>query len=365
MYTLSMPDAALTAYLNTAIEKLIKDILKGTLSNPKETAFLLAQMKHQKENAKKRLAYSHMPAFLIASITSSCNLHCAGCYARAVGMCGEGPAGAEPLSVSEWESIFLQSKELGISFILLAGGEPLLRKDLIAAAGKHTSIIFPIFTNGTLIDEEYAKLFDQHRNLVPVLSIEGGREETDMRRGIGTYDFLSAAMDRLRSGKILYGASVTITAGNLDEVTSDAFLDLLQGQGCRLVFFIEYTAIDHDSKELELTAALREELEGRLMRMKSAYPGMVFISFPGDEKHMGGCIAGGRGFFHINPYGSAEPCPFSPYSDRSLRDVSLLDAVNSPFFARLIDAGLVGGEHDGGCALFEHEAEVRAIKNRL
>ena len=365
MYTLSMPDAALTVYLNTAVEKLIKDILKGTLSNPKETAFLLAQMKHQKENAKKRLAYPHMPAFLIASITSSCNLHCAGCYARAVGMCGEGLTGAEPLSVSEWEGIFLQAKELGISFILLAAGEPLLRKDLIAAAGKHTSIIFPIFTNGTLVDEEYLKLFDQHRNLVPVLSIEGGREETDSRRGIGTYDFLSAAMDRLRSGKILYGASVTITAGNLDEATSDAFLDLLKGQGCRLVFYIEYTAIDHVSKDLELTAGLREELEGRLMRMKSAYPEMVFISFPGDEKHMGGCIAGGRGFFHINPYGSAEPCPFSPYSDRSLRDVSLLDAVNSPFFARLIDAGLVGGEHDGGCALFEHEAEVLAIKNRL
>ena len=211
MYTLSMPDAALTVYLNTAVEKLIKDILKGTLSNPKETAFLLAQMKHQKENAKKRLAYPHMPAFLIASITSSCNLHCAGCYARAVGMCGEGLTGAEPLSVSEWEGIFLQAKELGISFILLAGGEPLLRKDLIAAAGKHTSIIFPIFTNGTLVDEEYLKLFDQHRNLVPVLSIEGGREETDSRRGIGTYDFLSAAMDRLRAEKILYGVSVTIT----------------------------------------------------------------------------------------------------------------------------------------------------------
>ncbi|MDD3257001.1 MAG: radical SAM protein [Methanocorpusculum sp.] len=355
----------LTAYLNDAIENLIKDILKGTLSNKKETAFLLSQMKYQTENAKRRRAFPHMPAFLIASVTSSCNLHCAGCYARATGMCGDAPAGASPLSVSEWQDIFLQAEELGISFILLAGGEPLLRRDLIEAAAEHKSIIYPIFTNGTLIDTEYADLFSRNRNLVPVLSIEGGREETDSRRGAGTYAALISAMKALQKEKVLFGASITITTENLAEVTSDAFLDFLQTESCRLVFYIEYTAIDNGSKELELTASLREKLEGRLTEIKSAYPGIVFISFPGDEKQMGGCLAGGRGFFHINPYGSAEPCPFSPYSDRNLRNVSLLDAVNSPFFAKLIDAGLVGGEHDGGCALFEHEKEVREIKNQL
>jgi len=359
-----MPDAFLTTYLNDAIKKLIKDVLKGTFSNRKETAFLLSQVRQQRENAKKRSAYPNIPVFLIASITSSCNLHCAGCYARATGMCGDAPVGAELLSVPEWEHIFGQAEELGISFILLAGGEPLLRRDLIEAAAGHTPIIFPIFTNGTLIDAEYTNVFDENRNLVPVISIEGGIEETDARRGSGTYTSILASMDRLRTGKILFGASVTITTENLAEVTSAAFLDLLRDRGCRLVFYIEYTAIDHGSKELELDAAMREELEGRMTEIKSAYPGMVFISFPGDEKHMGGCLAGGRGFFHINPYGSAEPCPFSPYSDRNLRNVSLLDAANSPFFARLIDAGLVGGEHDGGCALFEHEAEVIALMNK-
>ncbi|WP_319378179.1 radical SAM protein [uncultured Methanocorpusculum sp.] len=370
---LTIPDAFLTTYLNDAIKKLIKDVLKGTLSNRKETAFLLSQARQQRENAKKRSAYPNIPVFLIASITSACNLHCAGCYARATGMCGdEKPAGAEPMSVSEWENIFGQAEELGISFILLAGGEPLLRSDLIEAAARYTSIIFPIFTNGTLIDDAYTMLFDENRNLVPVISIEGsieggiegGIEETDARRGSGTYTSILASMGRLREGKILFGVSVTITTENLAEVTSAAFLDLLRDQGCRLVFYIEYTAIDHGSKEMELDAARSEELEGKMTAIKSAYPGMVFISFPGDEKHMGGCLAGGRGFFHINPYGSAEPCPFSPYSDRNLRNVSLLDAVNSPFFARLIDVGLVGGEHDGGCALFEHEAEVIALVNK-
>ncbi len=359
-----MPDTFLTTYLNDAIGNLIKDVLKSTLSNKKETVFLLSQMQLQRKNAKKRSAYPNMPAFLIASITSACNLHCAGCYARATVMCGDVPAGRELLSVPEWEHIFAQAEELGISFILLAGGEPLLRRDLIDAAAGHKSIIFPIFTNGTLIDAEYTKVFDKNRNMVPVISIEGGMDETDSRRGSGTYAAILLSMDRLRAEKILYGASVTITAANLAEVTSAKFLDFLRDRSCRLVFYIEYTAIDHRSKGLELTPILREELDQRLIEIRAAYPGIVFISFPGDEMHMGGCLAGDRGFFHINPYGSAEPCPFSPYSDRNIRNVSLLDAVNSPFFARLIDAGLVGGEHDGGCALFENGAEVIALINK-
>ncbi len=176
---LIMPDAFLTTYLNDAIKKLIKDVLKGTLSNRKETVFLVSQARQQRANAKKRSLNPNILVFLIASITSACNLHCAGCYARATGMCGEAPTGAESLSVSDWENIFLQAEELGISFILLAGGEPLLRRDLIKAPAGHTSIIFPIFTNGTLIDDAYTKLFDENRNLVPVISIEGGIEETD------------------------------------------------------------------------------------------------------------------------------------------------------------------------------------------
>jgi len=360
-----MDSPNLTTYLNSAIEKLIKDILKSTLSNKNETVFLLSQMKYQTENAKKRCAYPHMPAFLIASITSSCNLHCAGCYARATGMCSESPVGSELLTTPEWQNIFQQAVGLGISFILLSGGEPLLRRDLIETAAENKSIIFPVFTNGTLIDSEYADLFNRNRNLVPVLSIEGGKEETDARRGAGTYTALVSAMNMLKKEKILFGASITLTTENLDEVTSDAFLDFLRDESCRLVFYIEYTALDHASKELELTPSMRDLLSIRLTEITVRYPGMVFISFPGDEKLMGGCIAGGRGFFHINPYGSAEPCPFSPYSDRNLRNVSLLDAVNSPFFARLIDAGLVGGEHDGGCALFQHEKKVIEIKNQL
>ncbi len=91
-------------------------------------------------------------------------------------------------------------------------------------------------------------------------------------------------------------------------------------------------------------------------------PNIYFrTSFPGDEKEMGGCLAAGRGFFHINAYGGAEPCPFSPFSDVNLKEISLLEALKSPLFCRLQNSGLFAEEHAGGCLLFEHREEVETL----
>ena len=352
----------LTLYLNEGIEQLISDIIKSTFQNPKETAFLLQYREKNRKSLQKRTEYEakgqHIPAFLISSITNSCNLFCKGCYARANGICNNQTV-RSLLTTDEWIGIIEQAARLGVTFNLLAGGEPLMRRDVIEAAGNVPEILSAIFTNGTLIDASYLKLFDKHRNLIPVISIEGGLRKTDERRGTGTYDRLSGVMSDLNQSKILYGASITVTTENLDEITSPEFLDLLKETGCRLIFYIEYVPVDRLTKHLALGEKERVLLDEKLTGLRTTYPAMMFLSFPGDEKEMGGCLAAGRGFFHINPYGDAEACPFSPYSDRSLRTHTLLEVLQSPFFRRLQDEKLVGGEHDGGCALFEHEDIVK------
>ena len=88
---------------------------------------------------------------------------------------------------------------------------------------------------------------------------------------------------------------------------------------------------------------------------------MILISFPGDEKSSGGCLAAGRGFFHINPYGGAEPCPFSPYSDINVSKTSLLQAIDSKLFTKLRSGGILTGEHSGGCVLFEKHTDVKNL----
>lgn len=147
-----------------------------------------------------------MPPFLIASITSLCNLHCSGCYARSVNTCEDGePVGQ--LDAEEWRRVFREAGDLGVGFIILLGGEPLVRKDVIREAAKMPDILFPVFTNGTMITEEYLQIFDSSRNLAPVLSIEGGMEKTDARRGRGIYGKLSDVMAELKKRNILFGIS--------------------------------------------------------------------------------------------------------------------------------------------------------------
>mgnify|MGYP000939252273 CR=1 FL=1 len=354
----------LTAYLNQGAEQLVKDVLHATLRNPKEAAFLrryhAAQRPMERRRAELEAAGLHIPMFLIASITNACNLFCKGCYARANGQCGT--AGTQPLlSADAWGCIFDQAEAAGIPFILLAGGEPMIRMDVLEKASQYESILFPIFTNGTLIDKPLFTLLNKHRNLVPVVSLEGGEAATDGRRGAGTYQRVQAALHELAVAKLLFGVSLTVTTENRQEVMAPAFIDMLYRQGCRLVFFIEYVPVAPGTEHLAPDDAERLLIEPAQEALRTRFGGMVFLSFPGDEKYMGGCLAAGRGFFHINAYGAAEPCPFSPYSDISLREHTLLQGLGSPFFRMVQDLNALDGAHTGGCALFEKEAQVRAL----
>ncbi len=354
----------LQAYLTQGVEQVVADALKATLKDPRESAFLLKFAAASRAASKKRReaedAGEHIPSYLIASITSACNLHCAGCYSR----CNNATVDAEPvsqLSDAEWLRIFDEADELGISFVLLAGGEPMLRRDIIEAAGKKPNILFPILTNGTFIDKRYFELFDRCRNLVPVMSIEGEKELTDARRGKGVYDRLIANMDEFHRRGLIFGASVTVTTENLRQVSSEAFLKKLSDRGCKVVIFVEFVPVTEEAKELAPGDVEREYLCGEIARLRREHPEMVYISFPGDEKSSGGCVAAGRGFFHINSHGGAEPCPFSPYSDVNVRNTSLRQAMHSPLFTALRSGDILTDDHAGGCVLYEKRAQVEAL----
>jgi len=357
-------DFDLQNYLTAGVERIVSEALKATLKNPKESAFMMRFAAASRNASKKRRnaedAGEHIPPFIIASITSSCNLHCAGCYSR----CNHATVDSAPvmqLKDDEWKNIFHEAEQLGISFILLAGGEPMLRRGVIEVAGKIPNILFPIFTNGTYLDEKYLDLFNNCRNLIPIMSIEGNRELTDERRGEGIYDRLIANMDALKNHGLIFGASVTVTTKNYTEVTSQDFLDSLSEKGCKAVIFVEYVPVTEESQELAPGDNEREYIQGEIKRLRETHPEMVYISFPGDEKSSGGCVAAGRGFFHINSHGGAEPCPFSPYSDVNVKDGSLKDALNSPLFRTLRDKGYLLEDHKGGCILYEKRELVEQL----
>ncbi len=354
----------LEKYLTGGVENIVKSAIRATLKNPRESAFMARYALSSREASKRRAEWEakgeHIPPFLIASITSACNLHCAGCYARENHTCSDETAYAQ-LSADEWDAIFREARDLGIGFILLAGGEPMMRRDILEKAAEIPEILFPVFTNGTMMTDSYIQLFDKARNLVPVFSIEGDEKKTDERRGSGIYKSLIRAMDKIRENHLIFGASVTVTTSNLNEVVSEGFLSVLQERGCKVVIYVEFVPVTDDSTELAPQDAEREFLRDKLTQLREQHPEMLFISFPGDEKGSGGCLAAGRGFFHINSHGGAEPCPFSPYSDINVRDASLKEAQHSRLLTALQEGDELMEDRAGGCVLFERKDQVEKL----
>ncbi len=115
----------LQKHIEQGVEAIVAETLKATLKNPKESAFMakfaVASRKASKTRLKLEERGLHVPGFLIASITSSCNLHCAGCYSRCSNATNDAPP-VDQLSDEEWLRIFREAEELGVSFMLHHAG---------------------------------------------------------------------------------------------------------------------------------------------------------------------------------------------------------------------------------------------------
>jgi len=179
--------------LNRSLRIFFKNALYITLRNPFQaftfirTIFWLKRSANVRE--KLRLEGYLIPSILIFSITNKCNLNCKGCYNKSFHTSGNKELSDEKL----WQ-ITEEAKRLGVSFFVISGGEPFLRPVLLDIMKEYPEIIFLVFTNGTLINEKMIGRFNKQKNVVPLISLEGNREETDERRGQGTFDKLIQTM---------------------------------------------------------------------------------------------------------------------------------------------------------------------------
>jgi MoaA/NifB/PqqE/SkfB family radical SAM enzyme len=337
----------------------IRTAARITMADPRFAAraarLLVRQSRAARIRARHEAADRHVPPFVIYSITDRCNLNCEGCYDKLLHRHDR----AE-LPDDRVRSILREMRDLGVSVMLLAGGEPLLREKLLDFTAEFPEILFLLFTNGSLIDDAVIDRLRRQRHVVPVLSIEGDETLTDRRRGRGTYDHVMAAMTRLRKRRVFFGTSTTLTSENFDlHLGEDHLRDLIR-RGCRLFYSINYVPVQPGTDHLQLRPEQVHDLEQRLAWFRKKLPA-IFIAFPHDEIALGGCLAAGRGFVHINAYGDVEPCPFSPYSDTNLADASFADALDSPLLQKILQSGVVLDETDGQCALWKKRSWVRSL----
>ena len=307
------------------IRKLFKDVDPHVTKTLAVNFFINAALTGWPKEEKLRQKYNcNIPWAILLDPTSACNLHCTGCWAAEYGH-------KLNLTYDEIDDIICQGKELGVYMYIYTGGEPLVRKkDLIKLCEKHSDCVFLCFTNATLIDEYFANEMLRVGNLVPAISLEGFEEATDDRRGNGVYQKVIHAMELLRKKKLIYGISCCYTSANYNSITSEEFYDSLIDLDAYFVWYFHYMPVGNDAApQLLPTPEQRIGVYEKIRKYRATKP-LFAMDFQNDAEYVGGCIAGGRRYLHINANGDIDPCVFIHYSDSNIREKTLLQALRSP-----------------------------------
>jgi len=345
--------------LNGALKVFFRDAVRVAFGRPKQAAAFIRFLWRLRRSARIRADWQRrgvqVPPIIIYSVTDRCNLTCQGCYAQSFPH-----APNSELSAEDMRRVFQEARDLGVSFFVLAGGEPLLRPELAGILAEFPEFIFLVFTNGLLLTDEWLTVLRRQPHIVPLLSLEGDRDMTDGRRGPGTYDRVLTMFGRLKRRGVFFGTSLTLTRTNFATVTSTGFTRDLVGAGVKFFLYLEYTPTVAGTEALVLAPDQRSAMPDILGSLRAGHPAL-FIAVPWDEDDVGGCLAAGRGFIHINAAGAVEPCPFAPFSDVSLRDKPLREALRSSLLADIRSRPELARETGGGCILWKERELVTSL----
>ena len=203
---------------------------------------------------------------------------------------------------------------------IYTGGEPLVRKkDLIAICDKHSDCQFLSFTNGTLIDEEFADEMLRVKNFIPAISLEGFEAATDGRRGDGVLCKGDPRHESCCNDKHLpFGISACYTSANTDSIASEEYYrldDCSLGALLHLVFPLHARRATTPPRSCCRIREQREYMYHRIREIRATKP-IFAMDFQNDGEYVGGCIAGGRRYLHINANGDVEPVRVHPLLQR-------------------------------------------------
>ena len=320
------PDNRWMRFINRVVDETDPHYAKMMLLNLGYEAFFRGT-KMIRENRKKYNC--NIPWLILFDPTMACNMHCVGCWSGTYGH-------KSNLSYEDMDKIVTEGKELGAHLYMMTGGEPTVRmNDIFKLAEKHNDCFFGLYSNSTLITDELAERVRELGNITFMLSIEGTPDTNDARRGEGHYAKVMNAMDILKKHGIVFGTSICYTRAKIEAVTSDDFFHLLEEKGARFGFYFHLMPVGNNAApELMPTVEQREKMIERIRFIRSPKSDIEFfpMDFQNDGEYVGGCIAGGRNYFHINSNGDAEPCVFIHFSNTNIHNNTILEMLQSPLF---------------------------------
>ena len=293
----------------------------------------------------------NIPWLILFDPTSACNMHCVGCWSGTYGH-------KSSLTYEEMDKIVTEGKELGPHLYMMTGGEPMVKwKEIKKLAEKHNDCFFALYSNSTLITEDVCRDVQRLGNISFMLSIEGTPETNDARRGEGHYAAVMKAMDLLKKYGIIFGTSICYTKANVEAVTSDDFFRMLADKGAHYGFYFHLMPVGNNAvPDLMPTPEQRVYMIHRIREVRSEKSDIQFfpMDFQNDGEYVGGCIAGGRNYFHINSNGDAEPCVFIHFSNTNIKNNTILEMLQSPLFMAYHEGQPFNRNHLRPCPMLEN-----------
>lgn len=264
------------------------------------------------------------PHAVTIAVTHECNAYCVHCSAFRRSRDGN-------LTTGEWCDVIDQCAELGITDIIITGGEPLLRPDLDVLIRRivDNDCVADIFTNGSLLDQENLdKLTEAGCDTLFVSLDSPVPEEHDRLRGVPGLHHKAVEGIRLAvSMGMNVGISTYMDREFISKDYHNRFLDLSKELGVRelTVFDLVPTGKCIKEDELILTASEREILRVIHEEQWKDFGGpRVCLMCHVNDPHIMGCF-GVKWQIHITHNGYVTPCDFTPLHFGNVKHESLWD----------------------------------------
>ncbi|MFH1101872.1 MAG: radical SAM protein [Methanobacteriota archaeon] len=180
-------------------------------------------------------------------VTHACNVRCIHCYTNA------GDRLSHELSTKQFFDIIDQLAGLGVLFINVTGGEPLMRRDVfeIMEHVVDNHLFLNVFTNGVLLDKERVERLRMLDPECVAVSIDGATVRThDRIRGVPCFDMVLQNIRLLVDAKVRVRTNTCVYTENVGEIGE--LVDLLRGMGVGQILLDTFVGVGRGSSHAEL-----------------------------------------------------------------------------------------------------------------
>ncbi len=202
----------------------------------------------------------HFPAVLVMNITRNCNLRCAHCYSSS------GGGVFADLPFESWKKAVETAAGMGVTNVLVSGGEPLVRKDAVELISlmKDCGMKVGLSTNGTAITMQLARRL---AGLVDYagISIDGPQPVHDRFRGVdGAYRASLKGIANARAAGMKVGLRCTITRMNAEH--TDSIFELAHSLGIERICFYHLAYAGRGGAEMDIDNRTRLAVTEKIFR---------------------------------------------------------------------------------------------------